>query len=139
MVSFTEPKGIPVLVADSLISGTDNASTLATPDHPHGMFHVFPPGSGFVPKRPARQTCIVNSGLAIAVVGSVVPMRAFREDALAQFRNQPDCTGASVELFLQQCEADPNGRVVLENIDVLLLSSRPVGKGWHLHRLLSAR
>ena len=138
MASFTEPNRIPVLVADSLISAPDNASALATPDHPHGISNVFPPGSGFVPTRLARKTCIVNSGLAMAMVGSVVHMRAFREDALAHFRNQPECSGADVELFLQQYEADPDGRIVLENIDVLLLSSRPVREGKHLYRLLTA-
>ena len=138
MASFTEPNRIPVLVADSLISGPDNASALATPDHPHGISNVFPPGSGFVPTRLARKTCIVNPGLAMAMVGSVVHMRAFREDALAHFRNQPECTGADVELFLRQYEADPDGSTILESIDVLLLSSRPVGEGRHLYRLLTA-
>ena len=138
MARFTEPNRIPVLVADSLISAPDNASALATPDHPHGISNVFPPGSGFVPTRLARKTCIVNSGLAMAMVGSVVHMRAFREDALAHFRDQPECSGADVELFLQQYEADPDGRIVLENVDVFLLSSRPVGEGRHLYWLLTA-
>ena len=138
MASFTEPNRIPVLVADSLISGPDDASALATPDHPHGISNVFPPGSGFVPTRLARKTCIVNPGLAMAMVGSVVHMHAFREDALAHFRNQPECTGADVELFLRQYETDPDGSTVLESIDVLLLSSRPVGEGRHLYRLLTA-
>ena len=138
MASFTDPNRIPVLVADALISGPDDASSLATPDHPHGISNVFPPGSGFVPTRLARKTCIVNPGLAMAMVGSVVHMRAFREDALAHFRNQPECTGADVELFLRQYEADPDGSTVLESIDVFLLSSRPVGEGRHLYRLLTA-
>ncbi len=138
MTSFTDPNRIPVLVADSLISGPDDASALATPDHPHGISNVFPPGSGFVPTSLARKTCIVNPGLAMAMVGSVVHMRAFREDALAHFRNQPECTGADVELFLRQYEADPDGSTVLESIDVFLLSSRPVGEGRHLYRLLTA-
>lgn len=138
MVSFTEPSRIPVLVADSLISEPDNASALATPDHPHGISNVFPPGSGFVPTRLARKTCIVNLGLAMAMVGSVVHMRVFWNDALAQFRGQPECTGTDVELFLQKYEADPDGRNVLDNIDVLLLSSRPAGEGTHLHQLLAA-
>ena len=127
MASFTEPNQIPVLVADSLISGPDDTSALATPDHPHGICDVFPPGSGFVPTRLSRKTCIVNSSLAMAMVGSVVHMRAFRDDALAHFCNQPECSGADVELFLQQYEANLDGRIVLDNIDVLLLSSRPVG------------
>ena len=42
MASFTDANGIPVLVADSLISEPDNASALATPDHPHGISIVFP-------------------------------------------------------------------------------------------------
>ena len=138
MVCFTDPHRIPVLVADSLISGPDNASVLATPDHPHGIYNVFPPGSGFVPTRLARKTCIVNSGLAMAMVGSVVHMSVFREDALAHFRSRPECSGVDVELFLRQYEADPDGSSVLENIDVLLLSNRPVGEGRHLYRLLTA-
>lgn len=138
MVSFTDPNRIPVLVADSLISGRDKTSALATPDHPRGISDVFPPGSVFVPTSLSRKTCIVNAGLALAMVGSVVHMRAFREDALAHFRDQPESSGADVELFLQQYEADPDGRIVLENIDVLLLSSRPVGEGRHFYRLLTA-
>ena len=138
MATFTDPTRIPVLVADSLISGPDNASALTTPDHPHGISNIFPPGSGFVPTRLVRKTCIVNSGLAMAMVGGVVPMCVFREDALAHFRNQPECSGMDVELFLQQYEADPDGSIVLKNIDVLLLSSRPIGEGLHQYRLLTA-
>lgn len=138
MASFTDPNRIPVLVTDSLISGRDDASALTTPDHPHGISNVFPPGSGFVPTRLAGKMCILNSGLAMAMVGSFVHMRAFREDALAHFRDQPECTGADVELFLRQYEADPDRSAVLESIDVLLLSSRPVGEGRHLYRLLTA-
>ena len=114
MATFTDPTRIPVLVADSLISGPDNASALTTPDHPHGISNIFPPGSGFVPTRLVRKTCIVNSGLAMAMVGGVVPMCVFREDALAHFRNQPECSGMDVELFLQQYEADPDGSIVPE-------------------------
>lgn len=138
MVSFTDPHRIPVLLSDSLISGPDNGSALATPDHPRGISGVFPPGSGFVPTSLSRKTCIVNSSLAMAMVGGVVHMRAFREDALAHFRNQPECSGADVELFLQQYEADPHGRIVLENMDVLLLSNQTLGKGRHFYQLLTA-
>ena len=138
MAIFTDPDRIPVMVTDSLISGPDDASALVTPDHPHGISYVFPPGSGFVPTRLARKTCILNPGLAMAMVGNVAHMRTFREDVLAHFRNQPECTGADVELFLRQYEADPDGSTVLESIDVFLLSSRPVGEGRHLYQLLTA-
>ena len=50
-------------------------------------------------------------------------------------RNAPERTS---QLFLQQYEADPDGKIVLDNVDVLLLNSRPVGEGRHLHRLLTA-
>ena len=74
----------------------------------------------------------------MAMVGSVVHLRAFRKEALAHFWVQPECSGANAESFLQQCEADPDGRHVLEDIDVLLLNNRPVGEKRHLRWLLAA-
>ena len=89
MVTFTDPHRIPVLVADSLISGPDDQSALATPDHPHGISEVFPPRSGFVPTHLARKTALINSNLAIAMSGGVVHMRAFREDVQGAFSALP--------------------------------------------------
>ena len=85
MVTFTDSQRIPVLIADSLISGPGDESALTTPDHPRGISAVFPPQSGFVPKYLARKTSLINSNLAIAMSGSVVHMRAFRKDLNASF------------------------------------------------------
>ena len=88
MVTFMDPNRIPVLVADSLISGPDDESALTTPDHPHGISTVFPSQSGFVPTYLARKISLINSNLAIAMSGGVVHMRAFREDVQEYFRNR---------------------------------------------------
>lgn len=102
MVTFTDPNRMPVLIADSLISGPDDESALITPDHPRGITEVFPPQSGYVPTRLARKTALINSNLAIAMSGGLMHMRAFREDVQAHFRQCTDCRPANVEQFLQE-------------------------------------
>lgn len=138
MVTFSDPNRIPVLVADSLISGPDDESTLATPDHPRGISSFFPKQSGFVPTYLARKTSLINSNLAIAMAGGVLHMRAFREDVQEYFRNQLDCSATDVELFLQQYKNNSHGKIVLENIHALLLSTRPINDQTHIYHLLTS-
>ena len=110
MVTFMDPNRIPVLVADSLISGSDDESALTTPDHPHGISTVFPRQSGFVPTYLARKTSLINSNLAIAMSGGVVHMRAFREDVQEYFRNRHDCTPTMSSFFFNNTRATRTGR-----------------------------
>ena len=138
MVTFMDPNRIPVLVADSLISGSDDESALTTPDHPHGISTVFPRQSGFVPTYLARKTSLINSNLAIAMSGGVVHMRAFREDVQEYFRNRHDCTPTDVELFLQQYKGDSHGKIVLDHVDALLLSTRRINEKQHIYHLLTS-
>ena len=138
MVTFTDPHNIPVLVADSLISGPDNESALTTPDHPHGISSVFPRQSGFVPTYLARKTSLINSNLAIAMVGSVIHMRAFRKDVQEHFRSHHNCSANDVELFLQQYKRDSHGKNVLDNIDALILTSHRIDEKRHIYHLLTS-
>ena len=138
MITFTDPGNIPVLVADSLISGPDNESALTTPDHPHGIASVFPRQSGFVPTYLARKTSLINSNLAIAMVGSVVHMRAFRKDVQVHFGTHHYCSADDVELFLQQYKRDSHGKNVLDNIDALMLTSRRIDEKRHIYHLLTS-
>ena len=138
MVTFMDPNNMPVLIADSLISGPKDDSALTTPDHPRNISTVFPPGSGYVPTHLARKTFLVNSNLAVAMSGSVVHMSVFRQDVEAHFRHHHSCTPADVELFLQQYKCDSHGVHVLSNVDALLLSTRQVGEGRHIYHLLTS-
>ena len=138
VTTFTDSGRMPVLIADSLISGPDDESMLRTPDHPQGISDVFPSGSGFVPTRLARKTALINPHLAIAMVGSVVHMGVFREDVRDWFRDRARCWEGDVERFLRYYEADDHGIDVLANIDVLVLCTRPVERGQHLYHLKSA-
>ena len=138
MVAFTDPNRIPVLVADSLISGPDDESALTTPDHPHGISTVFPRQSGYVPTYLARKTALINSNLAIVMSGGIVHMRAFREDVQEHFRIRLDCTPADVELFLQQYKSDSHGKIVLNHIDALLLSTHRINETQHIYHLLTS-
>ena len=138
MITFTDPGNIPVLVADSLISGPDNESALTLPDHPHGISSVFPPQSGFVPTCLARKTSLINLNLAIAMVGSVIHMRAFRQDVQEHFRRHHNCSANDVELFLQQYKRDSHGKNVLDNIAALILNSHRVDHKRHIYRLLTS-
>ena len=138
MVTFMDPNHIPVLVADSLISGPDDESALTTPDHPHGISTVFPSQSGFVPTYLARKISLINSNLAIAMSGGVVHMRAFREDVQEYFRNRHDCTPTDVELFLQQYKGDSHGKIVLDHVDALLLSTHRINEKQHIYHLFTS-
>ena len=84
MITFTDPNHIPVLIADSLITGFDNESALTTPDHPREISGIFSEKSGFVPTYLARKTSLINSNLAIAMAGREMHVRAFRQEP-------PDC------------------------------------------------
>ena len=136
MVTFTDPNRIPVLIADSLISGQDDESALITPDHPRGISEVFPPQSGFVPIRLARKTALINSNLAIAMSGGVVHMRSFRADVQAHFRQCTDCGPADVEQFLQEYRRDKDGKIVLDHVKALLLSTCPISEDLYIYGLL---
>ena len=138
MITFTDPNRLPVLIADSLISGPDDESALTTPDHPRGISTVFPPQSGFVPTHLARKTSLINSNLAIAMAGNVVHMRAFREDVQAHFRNRGDCTRSAVERFLQQYKRDSHGKIILEHVEALLLSTHRINEEQHIYHLLTS-
>lgn len=137
MITFTDPNNMPVLIADSLISGLDNESTLETPDHPRGISGVFPEKSGFVPTYLARKTFLINSNLAIAMAGGEVHMRAFREDVQEHFRTHPDCSEAMVNRFLHQYKEDQHGKIVLKNIDALLLTTSRIDKNKHIYHLMT--
>ena len=137
MITLTDPYRIPVLIADSLISGLDNDSALATPDHPRGISEIFPPQSTFVPTYLARKTSLINSNLAIAMAGSVMHMRAFREDVQEYFCAYNDCSNLAVDRFLHQYKKDKHGKNVLENIDALLLTTRRIGGDKHIYHLLT--
>ena len=136
MVTFTDSNRTPVLIADSLISGPDDESALITPDHPRGISEVFPPRSGFVPTRLARKTALINSNLAIAMSGSVLHMRVFREDVRAHFRDCTDCRPGDAEQFLQQYRRDPDGSIVLNHIRAFLLSTCPISEDLYIYCLL---
>ena len=138
MVTFTDPNNVPVLIADSLISGPDDESALTTPDHPHGISSVFPSQSGYVPICLARKTSLINPNLAIAMSGTVAHMRAFREDVQDYFENRRHCSPADVELFLQQYKGDSHGKIVLEHMDALLLSTHRINEKQHLYHLLTS-
>ena len=138
MVTFTDPNQMPVLIADSLISGPDDDSALTTPDHPRGISDVFPPRSEFVPTHLARKTALINSNIAIAMSGGVVHMRAFREDVQAHFRHYPDCRPSDVDHFLQQYKRDSHGKIVLNHISALLLSTYQINEKQHIYHLLTS-
>ncbi|MXW20141.1 MAG: hypothetical protein F4Z95_05000 [Gammaproteobacteria bacterium] len=138
MVVFTDPGRMPVLVADSLISGPDDESALTTPDHPHGVSGVFPPKSGFVPTYLARKTCLIGSNLALAMVGGVIHMRAFREDLQAHFRDRADASAPDLNSFLNEYAVDKHGKIVLANLDALLMCTRRVDEDRHLYFVRSA-
>lgn len=138
MVTFTDPNRMPVLIADSLISGPDDESALITPDHPRGITEVFPPQSGYIPTRLARKTALINSNLAIAMSGGLMDMRAFRQDVQSHFRQCTDCRPADVEQFLQEYKRDSHGKIVLNNISALLLSTYRHDEQNHIYHLLTS-
>ena len=65
-------------------------------------------------------------------------MRAFREDVQEYFRNRHDCTPTDVELFLQQYKGDSHGKIVLDHVDALLLSTRRINEKQHIYHLLTS-
>ena len=65
-------------------------------------------------------------------------MRAFREDVQEHFRNRHDCTPADVECFLQQYKSDAHGKIVLDHIDALLLSTHRINEKQHIYHLLTS-
>ena len=70
--------------------------------------------------------------------GGVVYMRAFREDVQAHFRHYPDCKPADVEQFLQQYKRDSHGKIVLDHISALLLSTYRINETQHIYHLLTS-
>ena len=62
IISFTGPNNIPVLISDSLISGSVNEPALANPDRPLGISAVFPQ-----PQREAAGHCRDGGALRQAV------------------------------------------------------------------------
>ena len=56
----------------------------------------------------------------------------------AHFRHYPDCRPADVELFLQQYKRDSHGKIVLNHISALLLSTYRINEKQHIYHLLTS-
>ena len=64
-------------------------------------------------------------------------MRAFREDVQEHFRTHRDCSEAKVNRFLHQYKVDQHGKIVLKNIDALLLTTSQIDKNKHIYHLMT--